>query len=296
MCHPSYVFAAAVLIASGTAGAETKQCTAIAQVPYRITAAGVYCLRQDLQLASTASAPKNAITIESTSNVVVDCNGHTITGPGGASTGAGVLSFASAGPSPVSTNNIVVRNCRLRGLRPGILLQGAGHVVENNHVDGAMTSGIQVFGHGGVVRRNRVLNTVGWTGTSSSVRGILVTGGTDVLDNTIDRVTADVGSDDDVHGIQVGSGADAVIADNRIRHLVKDGLGAAHGIYLESPGRVSVHGNRMSNPEGGVAGVFCDDSSEPGFEAFPGIASDNHFNGFLGGVVGCVDGGHNVLQ
>lgn len=285
-----------VLATSPPAEAETKRCTEITEVPYRITAPGHYCLHRDLQLASTASSPKNAILIEGASHVVVDCNGHTITGPGGADSGAGVVSFGVYFPKIRPTNNIVVRNCRLSAVRPGISLDGRGHVVEDNHVDGAMGTGIQVWGLDGVVRRNRVSNTVGWTGTGSLVTGIIVTGGIDVLDNSIDGVTAAAGSDDDVHGIHMFSHPNAVIAGNRIRHLVKDHFGEAHGIYLDKPERASIHGNRLSNPEGAVGGVFCDDPQEPGFEHYPAIASDNIFNGYLGGVVGCVDGGDNVMQ
>jgi len=287
---------AAVLALTAPAEAETKHCTEIAAVPYRITAPGHYCLHRDLQLASTASAPKNAIYISGASHVVVDCNGHTITGPGGADSGAGVVADALYFPTVRPANNIVVRNCRLAAVRPGISLHGHGHVVEDNHVDGAMGAGIRVSGLDGVVRRNRVSNTVGWTGTSWRVTGIAVTGGIDVLDNSIDGVTAAAGSDDDAFGIYVSSQPNAVIAGNRIRHLVKDHLGAAYGIYLDKPERASIHGNRLSNPEGAVGGVFCDDPAEPGFEQYPAIASDNLFNGFLGGVVGCVDGGDNVMQ
>jgi hypothetical protein len=68
----------ALLLAGAVAGrAEVNDCTPITSVPTTIGSAGVYCLTGNLVLASTGVA----IHILGAKDVVLDFNGHSLTGP-----------------------------------------------------------------------------------------------------------------------------------------------------------------------------------------------------------------------
>lgn len=271
---------ACALAATATAAAETKQCTPITSVPYDITVQGAYCLHQDLVSHVIAGR-----TIDiATSNVTLDCNGHTIDG---SASGPGTRAF---GVMAMDRLNVSVRGCHLRGFQNAIWLRGGGATVEDNLVDRSTSQGIYVHGGGSVVRRNRVFDTGGGTvDNGGHARGIRTYGDVDVLDNTVAGVHATAGSGGLATGVRADVNANGVIAGNRIRDLVADGVNPAMGITITGTVRASLHGNRLSNAGVDAIGLLC-----PFHTA--GIASDNHVNGFTTGIQGCIDGGDNVLE
>jgi len=278
--HPWPLLPLLLGLAATTTAGETKQCTVIDSVPREITTQGVYCLHQDL--ASNVIGGR-AIAI-SASNVVLDCNGHTIDGnPVGDATNAfGVMAF--------ERDNVSVRRCHLSGFRHGIWLRGRGATVEDNLVDASTTTGIYVYGDGGAVRGNRVLATGGSPLDAGTAFGIRTYGDVDVLDNTIAGVQARAGSGAMATGIYADVNDHGVVGENRVRDVRGDGAGMTVGIRVAGSVRASLHDNHLSNP--GVAdaiGLQCPFATS-------GIASGNHVNGFETGMQDCIDGGGNVLE
>lgn len=213
---------AAILGASGLvaqARAETYQtCTGfIDSVPAVITGQGTWCLRGDLSTAQTSGA---AIRID-TNNVTIDCNDFKI---GGLAAGAAT---AADGIMAYNRLNITVRNCNVRGFRRGISLNGAGHVVEDNRLDGNLFVGLEASGdtqH--VVRRNIVLDTGGATDGLNTTYGIFSSGA--VIDNIVDGVDPVHGKH--VTGIRAMAASGQVIRGNVIRNLRPRNGGTANGI------------------------------------------------------------------
>src|SRR5258708_11594782 len=92
------------------AQAETINCTAITAVPFTITAAGVYCLTQDI---GTNLASGAAITIAA-NNVVLDLNGHRL---GHLAARRGTPAF---GISAFQQTNFTIQNGPVGGFLYGI--------------------------------------------------------------------------------------------------------------------------------------------------------------------------------
>lgn len=269
---------------AGPAVAETTppRCIEITSLPIAtISAAGVYCLTQDL---STSMSSGSAIRIEG-NNVTLDCNDHKI---GGAAAGAGTnaIGILSTGA------NTTVRNCNVRGFSLGMYLVSTGHAIEGNRLDGNTLIGITAIGSGGVVRRNRVFDTGGNT-AKSTPNGIYAQSDVDVLDNIVANVIATSGSNDPAYGIRTVQNSSGAIGDNHVRNILADGTASPTGIYNVENGRISIYRNRVSNPGTGGFGVLCH------FNGGPAIASDNHINGFSlspSAMPFCFNGGHNVAQ
>src|SRR5690606_16801100 len=79
--------------------------------------------------------------------------------------------------------NATIRRCDIRGFLHGIRLEGgAGHLVEDNRLDNNLYIGIRVTGENNLVRRNRIYDTGGATGT---VPAIGISAFADVIDNTV---------------------------------------------------------------------------------------------------------------
>jgi len=267
----------ASLYTPGAARAETINCTNITSLPATITTQGVYCLKQDL---STALASGNAITI-ATNNVSIDCNGFKI---GGLAAGPGTQAIGIRAENRL---NAVIRNCNVRGFSFGMFLQGGGHVVEDNRLDGNTTMGVIVMGDGSVVRGNRVFDTGGSTSPSAPFIGIYGVYNLDLIDNTVSGVMATPGSGQAAIGIYASNVYAGAIDGNRVRDLVADGAGPTFGLVTAASGTLSLRGNQIAGSGVGT-GLAC---SSP-----MGVASGNHVLGFATAVDNCYDGGGNVTN
>jgi hypothetical protein len=168
--------------------AETTQCTAVSAVPAIIDTPGVYCLTADLEFAPPLGA---AIRIEA-SDVLLDLNGHTLSGPGASGTQAyGILADERA--------NVRVRNGVVRGFNSGIFLTGSpsyltylGYVVEDIRAEHNTEVGIDVEGRASVVRHNLVLAT-GGTDVAQAFGIAVCGGGVRVVDNDVTTVSKQKG-------------------------------------------------------------------------------------------------------
>jgi hypothetical protein len=146
------------------AAAETLTCTNVTVLPTTISTAGHYCLNANFTQAF-ASSP---VTINA-SNVVLDCNDHTIT-----NSGTGV-------PNGITVNNqsqVTIRNCNISSFGRGIAVyETVAGVSRNNHVEHndvrkSKVAGIQVGGTANLIEYNRISENVG--GSSSYTYGILL--------------------------------------------------------------------------------------------------------------------------
>ena len=172
-------------------GAQSQaNCTGfIESLPAAISTQGVWCLRRDLSTSITAG---NAVTI-TTNNVTLDCNDFRLGGVGGGD-GSEAIGIRAAGRL-----NATVRNCRVRGFRTGIRLEGDGHVVENNRVDSSTLSGIHVDGDAAIVRANMVSQLRSRAGQPRTI-GIVALGvGARVLDNDIGNIRISDGTPVGIH-------------------------------------------------------------------------------------------------
>jgi parallel beta-helix repeat protein len=199
-------------------------------VPAPITSQGVYCLRKDL---STSITSGTAIEIK-TNNVTIDCNDFKLGG-----LNAGEASQA-AGIRATSRQNVIVRNCNVRGFKTGIGLSGSGHLVEDNRLDNNLYVGIDVSGDNSLVRRNRVFDTGGLTGATEAYG---IRADSNIVENTVAGVFTD-GTATSLAGIY-SSGPGTQVAGNRIRE-------ANTGIRVTGASQ-SVSDNSVSWAAGGGA-------------------------------------------
>ena len=250
----------------------------IDSLPALANAQGTWCLRQDL---STAIASGSAIAVTS-SNVTLDCNHFKL---GGLAAGAGTQAVGIAS----YRDNVTVRNCHVRGFRSGFSGSSTetGQLVEDNRFQGNTAIGIDVAGARSTVRRNLVLDTGGSTTGTAIFAGIAAGGGVDVLDNTVDAVTAATSGHDAIGLFVAGPGAGGVVKGNRVRNVV--------GAEGSQPFAVKVfsHPNSLiDNHLAGAAmavdhGLYCVDASSR--------AQGNVINGFTFSLQGCGDAGGNIV-
>ena len=157
-----------VLSASATdARAEVTDCTAITSVPTTITAPGIYCLTSNLSLLSTGVA----IHIYGPKDVVLDLNGHSLTGP---ANGTAVLVEAASrvtvrGGSIVAFNRAVYVtpdsfNTRLEDLHvvvmgslPALESMAWGDAIQRNWIERGNPA-IRTSGGASRVSDNDILN------------------------------------------------------------------------------------------------------------------------------------------
>jgi hypothetical protein len=155
-------FAAVLFAFTAAARAEVTLCTTIAALPHTIAAPGIYCLK-----ASHASAG-NGITINA-DDVVLDLNGHAISGPA-----------TAIGVQATDRSRVTVRNGTIRGFTTGVMLKSAGksesNVVERLRVE-AVALGIETDGTGFAVRDNLIVGTGTAQPGSAEILGIYVNGG-----------------------------------------------------------------------------------------------------------------------
>jgi hypothetical protein len=221
----------------------------ITSLPATITTQGTWCLNADLTTAITSG---NAITVAA-NNVTIDCNDFKL---GGLAAGAGTL---TNGIYADTRDNLTIRRCNIRGFYEGTSLQnGSGHLIEDSRFDGNTYIGVNVSSTRSIIRRNLVIATGGSSSIGVEAYGILSIGSVDVLDNTVNGVTAS-GTNVSAVGIINSSNPDGSVSGNRVRGVVKAGTGAAIGIGNYSAGRITLRNNDVvGDSSTGSVGLYCD--------------------------------------
>jgi len=285
---PALLLAFAGLSPSAPARAAESydNCTGtIDHLPASITTQGVWCLKGDL---STAMNSGFAISVLA-NNVTIDCNGFKIGG-----LAAGPVTDA-VGIYSNDQQNVVVRNCNLRGFAVGVSLGGylaAGNVVEDSRFDNNLLQAISVWGPGSVARHNVAMDSGG--GTSAYGVHVFVIGGAEgasLIDNTISGAASTPGSNGNVRGIQSNGGTEgenggATISGNRISGLVADGTGTVVAIARGGKNGAAIVGNHLfSNGHG--SGITCGYTDQDS-------VSGNVILGFATAIVACPDDGNFI--
>jgi parallel beta-helix repeat protein len=248
MKRPSIPLAAALFaaFAAAPAAADTLDCTSVATLPAVISQPGHYCLNANASQAFVQAA----VTINA-SNVVFDCNDHTVTQTG------------SAAVNGITVNNrsqVTVRNCALANFGRGIVLfetvagSSRNNRVERNDVRRARLTGIQVGGSANVIERNRVSENLG--GAGAATYGILVNGaagkgaGNLVRDNFVSSFAPALYVD--VVGIYLLDVAGTAVVGNTIGSLYPPAGKSAYGL-VASP--ASLNGAAVENVVLAATGV-----------------------------------------
>jgi nitrous oxidase accessory protein NosD len=280
-----FILALAMLLGTpGVAHAAESydNCTGfITSLPAVITTEGTWCLKKDLSTAITSGVAINV----SAHNVTIDCNDFKL---GGLAAGMDTQTW---GISEGNRHAVIVRHCNIRGFFLGVaFFGGSGHLIEDNRFDGNTDVGISVGGDGSIVRRNIVANSGKSTQNSDSY-GIAVDTSVDVLDNTVSGVVARSGGNGLAVGISVAANdPDGSISGNRVRGILKDGIGQAIGIFNQSSDRLSIRGNDLiGDTSAGSVGIFC------GSVPAKALTTDNVINGFATGLSGCNNDSGNVI-
>jgi len=283
--------AACVLPQHDARAAESyDNCTGfIDSVPAVLTTQGTWCLRKDL---GTAMASGSAITVAA-NNITIDCNDFKI---GGLAAGEDSLAFGISTPVDlgegtfVEKQNVVVRNCNIRGFGYGIGLLGSGHLVEDNRLDNNLEGGIFASGedNNNMVRRNLVFDT----GKASShwVSGIQVDG------SAIDNVVSGVVARHYGWGIEMFGDGGNLARGNVVRGLVVANDDADQ--YASAAGIRSGQGNRVSDNlvhgGAGVTAVRDAGISAGGAGNLAATCDGNSIRGFQTGLEDCLDAGGNI--
>jgi nitrous oxidase accessory protein NosD len=269
---------AATLLLIGLAAAPTRvhaaqsydNCTGfITSLPATITTQGTWCLNADLTTAITSG---NAITVAA-NNVTIDCNDFKL---GGLAAGAGTQAY---GISADTRDNLTIRRCNIRGFRFGTyLVNGSGHLIEDSRFDSNTYLSIGVASNRSIIRRNLVIATGGSSFIGPSV-GIVSYGSVDVLDNTVNGVTA-TGTNNNAFGIQTFNNPDGRISGNSVRGVVKVGTGITYGIYNSGSGRITLRNNDVvGDGSTGSTGLYCNTAQ--------GRATGNVVGGFATTINTC---------
>ena len=161
-------FILAVLLTVLPARAEVTNCTEITDVPFTITAPGIYCLKKNLT-NTTNPAPAylaGAIEIEA-DNVTLDLNGFSLSNKlaGPANRMNGIVSFYR--------QNTIVRNGHVEGFATAVLLGGLWaqrSLIENIRANASNVNGMFVVGDNSVIRNNYVTNVGPGNGDTDAIR------------------------------------------------------------------------------------------------------------------------------
>jgi nitrous oxidase accessory protein NosD len=241
----------------------------ITSLPATITTQGTWCLNADLTTAITSG---NAITVAA-NNVTIDCNDFKLGGlaAGAATQTVGILAY--------TRDNLTIRRCNIRGFQVGTyLFKGSGHLVEDNRFDSNTFIGVDVDSNRSIIRRNLVIATGGSSVAGPSI-GIYGIGSVDVLDNTINGVTAN-STNNDASGIYTSSNPDSRISGNSVRGVVKAGTGTAYGIYNYNSVRIMLGNNQVvGDGSVGSIGLSCATAQ--------GRTTGNVIGGFATAISGC---------
>jgi hypothetical protein len=102
-------------------------------------------------------------------------------------------------------------------------------------------------------------------------------------------VVAGSGSTSPAYGIYAYKNPDGTIGGNRVRGVVKDGVGLALGIVVPGTVRVVLRNNTLiGDSSAGSKGIDCDASTDR--------AKDNTISGFAVGMESCSNDGGNVIK
>jgi len=198
------------LFACAWVQAETLQCTAVSSVPLTISAPGSYCLTGDLVSSGTA------ITIQA-DNVVLDLNGHTLTGSGGGTT-YGVYSNMHRG--------LRIRNGTLRGYSNPIYIDdrnspftyagiSSRHELSDLRIEGGVAA-IALVGHYSSIHHNTLMDSTQYGIYATTISGS-GSGAVNILANQVFN-TGTTAAGSPVYGIAVG-GTGSLVQDNVIANL-----------------------------------------------------------------------------
>lgn len=247
----------------------------IDSVPAVITTQGVWCMRSDL---SSNIGGGTLIQVD-TNNVTIDCNHFKLGGLGG---GQGT---ATRGIVANARINLAVRNCNIRGFYNGLQASGGGgHLVEDNRFEANRYIGISVESPGSMVRRNLVNATGDTSIPTGATFGIAVADGVDVIDNTVNGVSAQQASAS-VYGIYTNANGNGATVGNRIRDLVPGAGGTPFAIYNQGIVRTVVSDNTIvGTGAGGSVAIRCANGV--------GSAFNNSTVGFATAVLGCTTSGN----
>lgn len=206
------VLALAAAVPAGAAG-----CRPIDTIPYTIEEPGLYCLVCDFRTELEDGA---AIDVQA-DNVTIDFQQFSIDNR---AVGWGTSAF---GVSALERSDVVVRNGTLFGFFEGVVLSGPlnvqtsnNHLVEDMRIGYSIRAGIEINGHGSVVRRNVIYDT---GNSKENGTGILLFGWRHhVVDNDVEQVLPPGSS----AGISFTSSGDNHLAENnRV-------TGAHYGIWI----------------------------------------------------------------
>jgi hypothetical protein len=254
----------------------------VSSLPATISTQGVWCLKKDL---STNIASGDAITI-ATNNVTIDCNDFKLGG-----LAAGTASQA-IGIDAVNRQNASIRHCGIRGFYIGIDLHGGGggHMVEDNRLDNNLHTGIYVDGDTSVVRRNRIYDTGGSTGSDTSIG---IDARAVIADNIVSGLFADQ-SDGVLQGI-VSSGSGTRVSGNAVSGFnmtATQGGDVAEAVGINAHNLpMTVVGNILFGPASGASndGILGD-------AYYYNFCAHNIVYGFSTAMVSCTDEGGNGLH
>jgi parallel beta-helix repeat protein len=187
--------------------------------PYKITQPGSYKLSGNLVVPTGA----DGIDIN-VSNVTIDLNGFTISGPvtctgSGASISCGADAQASGILALPSFRGITVRNGCVVGFVFGIVLSGADNLVEETHADGNAQYGILVTR--GVVRRN--------SASSNGQAGIFV---------QFSTVTENIADDNGGRGVAIGGSDVSIFGNNILVGNPDPGIGPGNSEFISQGNNV----------------------------------------------------------
>ncbi len=266
---------------SGTAQAETENCTEITALPFTITSQGIYCLKKNLNVNLTTGS---AITINA-GNVTIDFNGWRVNNQAAATNQAD-------GVTAVDRLNITLRNGFIRGFYFGVNLRRStssgpgGHLVEDMKIADSPNLGINVHGDKSVVRNNRVLN--GGGGGNNTVFGIALAYANDAVisGNVISGTSGTLFN----FGIDVLSSSRTHVTGNTLTGINGSVLNDV-GIRVDSSDGVTVAGNRLLNDPGSATTGILDGGSATNLACL-----DNDIGGYVTALTGCDDdNGNRVL-
>jgi hypothetical protein len=232
----SRVAAVAFAATASLAGIRAEAaCAPIEHVPFIVSTPGTYCLAQDI---SSPYELSEFIWIQA-DNVTIDLAGHTLDGQ----------SRSLYGVYGWDRRNVTVRGGRLLGFAMGVFLGAAtssadalgGHRIEDLELRGIEGIGINVWGRGNLVQRNRIADT--GTGLEvNTAEGIRVAGpSARVLDNEVIR-TRGVAA-----GIRVVNAPGTIVSGNRISETVGISPTESIAIAVGSSANTQIQGNQISN-------------------------------------------------
>ncbi len=251
------------LSGSAVARADSLHCTAITSLPAIISAAGQYCLKQDL---STSITSGSAILVN-VNAVTIDLNGFKLGGMTGGSDSTAI------GINAAFRSNITIRNGSIRGFAVGLQVSGDQNIVEGMRIDGSLLQGMVIAGRGTLVQHN-MIEGIGGAG-STALRGILTIFGPHVIrGNVINRVSGSGAA-----GIFLSSPDGVTVEDNNISQI----SGSGYGIRSQYPGGGTTSGNVVRNNVIQGTGAFGIDVDGTRDACFSNIVS----TGFSTPLSGC---------